>query len=484
MQTETTTASTTTTTTMAFDETIDNLSRSTQSLLRTMRLDVVLLGSQQDESRCTLSKLEQDWEMLQKLLEEQAAKDKREEEEEEALKKNKEREQQQNNRNDDSDKKQQERKAPFRQFRRHSSIEWSEDGLSLDGKDEQTNTNEQVEQQAATRTLNLSDYSNPNSSSNDKSTRTGLDHSNFDWGAAYDDNNDMEEEDRKADQSGPMTLDSMLNQAKHNEVESGREGDGDDLPPIKRIFGWGRDKQRDDKVPTTPTTTQSEPGPSFFGRRGNNKKQQQEGGDDAASTITVGTTTSSSRNSFSWQTLFRWDGSNRSGGGGGMIDEKLPSNNSTTIPSSTEEEKDLSDEIYTMQVKLRGCDSAASSLQQLVSYQKRQLTDLQHEKNRLKVLSEYETLHAQSELKSLQAQVEAAQVERERKISMLKDAEKCRSIFIDKEEKLKEELECIRMELFMLNMQLESTGDGHDDDELEEQNQKKVVFMDRRHSSV
>jgi len=253
------------------------------------------------------------------------------------------------------------------------------------------------------------------------------------------------------------------------------------------MFGWGRDKQRDDKVPTTnnsttPTTTQSEPGPSFFGRRGNNKKQQQEGVDDAASTITVGTT-SSSRNSFSWQTLFRWDGSNRSGGGG-MIDEKLPSNNST-IPSSTEEETDLSDAIYTMQVKLRGCDSAASSLQQLVSYQKRQLTDLQHEKNRLKVLSEYEKLHAQSELKSLRAQMDAAQVERERKVSMLKDAEKCRSIFIDKEEKLKEELECIRMELFMLNMQLENTGDGYDDDdELEEQNQKKVVFMDRRHSSV
>jgi len=446
-----------------------------------MRLDVVLLGSQQDESRCTLSKLEQDWEMLQKLLEEQAAKER--EAKEEALKKNKEREQQQDNRNDDGNKKQQERKAPFRQFRRHSSIEWSEDVISLEGKDEQANIKDQ-EQQAATRTLNLSDYSNPNSSSNSKSTRTGLDHSNFDWGAAYDDdNNDMEEEDRKADQSGPMTLDSMLNQAKQTEVESSGEG-GDDLPPIKRIFGWGRDKQqRDDKVPTTPTTTQSEPGPSFFGRRGNTKKQQ-EGVDDAASTITVGTTTSSSRNSFSWQTLFRWDGSNRSGGGGGMIDEKLPSNNST-IPSFTEKEKDLSDEIYTMQVKLRGCDSAASSLQQLVSYQKRQLTDLQYEKNRLKVLSEYESLHAQSELKSLQAQMEDAQVERERKISMLKDAEKCRSIFIDKEEKLKEELECIRMELFMLNMQLESTGDGYDDDEkLEEQNQKKVVFMDRRHSSV
>mmetsp|Transcript_11617 Transcript_11617/g.19872 ORF Transcript_11617/g.19872 Transcript_11617/m.19872 type:complete len:478 (+) Transcript_11617:126-1559(+) len=477
MQTETTASSTITTTpTMAFDETIDNLSRSTQSLLRTMRLDVVLLGSQQDESRCTLSKLEQDWEMLQKLLEEQAAKER--EEAEEALKKNKEREQQ-DNANDDGNKKQ-ERKAPFRQFRRHSSIEWSEDGISLEGKEEQTNNKEQEQQ--ATRTLNLSDYSNPNSS-NDKSTRTGLDHSNFDWGAAYD---DMEEEDRKADQSGPMTLDSMLNQAKQNEVESG-EGDGGDLPPIKRMFGWGRDKQRDDKVPTTnnsttPTTTQSEPGPSFFGRRGNNKKQQQEGVDDAASTITVGTT-SSSRNSFSWQTLFRWDGSNRSGGGG-MIDEKLPSNNST-IPSSTEEETDLSDAIYTMQVKLRGCDSAASSLQQLVSYQKRQLTDLQHEKNRLKVLSEYEKLHAQSELKSLRAQMDAAQVERERKISMLKDAEKCRSIFIDKEEKLKEELECIRMELFMLNMQLENTGDGYDDDdELEEQNQKKVVFMERRHSSV
>ena len=127
----------------------------------------------------------------------------------------------------------------------------------------------------------------------------------------------------------------------------------------------------------------------------------------------------------------------------------------SAVIEEEKDQEDLTDEISTMQIKLRGCDAAATSLQQLVSFQKRQITDLQHERNRLKVLSEYESLLDQSELRSLQTQVESARAERERKEGLLKEAEKCRSVLIDKEEKLKEELECIRMELFMLNMSSE-----------------------------
>ena len=133
-----------------------------------------------------------------------------------------------------------------------------------------------------------------------------------------------------------------------------------------------------------------------------------------------------------------------------------------------EEEEDLNDEISTMQIKLRGCDAAASSLHQLVSFQKRQITDLQHERNRLKVLSEFESLQDQLELKSLQTQVVSAREERDRKEDLLEQLFIKRDLLTDKEEKLQAELECIRMELSMLNMQLEN--DSRDYDELEEQN--------------
>jgi len=397
----------TTTTLNNFDDTVDNLenlSRSTQSLLRTMRLDVVLLGSQQDESRNTLSKLEQDWVMLQKMLKEQRTKEREEKEEEAKMKKDKEQQPEDDVVVVDSRVMKQAQKAPQPHSRRHSSsIEWSE------------------EDQEVTRTLNLSDYSNQNHSNSMKSTTPNLDRSNLDWGAPDD---EMEEEDRRADRAAPRTVDTILNQADSNGA------------PVKSMFGWKRDRR---------LSTSSESS-FFFGRR-NAKKQ--DGLDDAASAITEGGTP---RNSFSWQTMFRWDGGNRNGGLVGIDEKNI---GASAVIEEEKDQEDLTDEISTMQIKLRGCDAAATSLQQLVSFQKRQITDLQHERNRLKVLSEYESLLDQSELKSLQTQVESARAERERKEGLLKEAEKCRSVLIDKEEKLKEELECIRMELFMLNMSSE-----------------------------
>ena len=408
---------------MKLDETVDNLGQSTQSLLRTMRLDIVLLGSQRDESQASLLKLEKYWEMLQKLIAEQTEKERAEEDE----KKNKEKEDENGGNN-----------TPNEQFRRHSSLEW----LEHSEKDlQQTNEVEQP----TTRTMNLSDYSNRHSS-------------NLDWGEHDDD--ELEQEDRKADQSAPLTVDNVMNQ-----VESG----GDDLPPVKRMFGWGRDNKRDDNQISNKSSAPKESdtrslSASWFGRTRGKIEQE---GDDAVYAVTVGT--ASSVNSFSWQKLFRRDGSYRSGWG---VDEKL----SPSIPPASAE-KDLSDAISTMQVKLRCCDSAASSLQQLVSYQKRQITDLEHERNRLKLMSEFESLHGQSELKSLRTQVECAQVERTRKIRLLKEAEESRSIVTDKKEKLKEELECVRMELCIRNMQLENSS--REENIQVKQDHPKVVLVEQ-----
>jgi hypothetical protein len=154
--------------------------------------------------------------------------------------------------------------------------------------------------------------------------------------------------------------------------------------------------------------------------------------DDDASSVTMG-----SVNSFSWQGLFRRDGTTK------KTEEEKKMNAATDV--------DLSNSIATMQVKLRGCDAAASSLQQLVSYQKRQIVDLKCERDRLKLTSEFESLRDQSELDLLRNQVEQAQMERKRKIRLLKEAENDKMNAIDREERLKEELECVRMELFMLS---------------------------------
>ena len=176
-------------TTRNFEDTADNHSRSTQSLLRTMRLDVVLLSSQQDESRSMLSKLEQDWAMLQQMLEAQREKEREENEEEAKMKKEKEQ--------PDNDvmvvssrtMKQAPKKSPQPHCRRHSSsIEWSDQ-----------------DQQDTTRTLNLSDFSNQNSNKKSSATTTtppNLDRSNLDWGAPDD---EIQEEDRKAERAGPLT---------------------------------------------------------------------------------------------------------------------------------------------------------------------------------------------------------------------------------------------------------------------------------------
>ena len=318
-------------------------------------------------------------------------------------------------------------------LRRCSRIDWCEDE-SQDLQEDQLQTN--------IRSLALSDFPNPNSANIRK---PGLDRSNFEWGAAFEDDDDIQEANRNADASGPLSLDTMLSEARKNETESGHN----DHPQFN-LFGWGRDK-RDSKMSTASNDAPIPLLSPLFGKR-NPKKQE---GDDAASAVTEATAGSRNRKP-SWQSIFRRDRDRedaiKEGDG-----ERSQSNSIET--SSADEE--LSDAIATMQVKLRGCDSAAASLQQLLSYQKRQITDLKHEKNRLKIAADFEALKAKSEMESLRTEAGIVKLEREQKISLQKEAEKCKSKLIETEEKLKEEIECVRMELFMLNMQYQNNS-SHD----------------------
>lgn len=408
----------TTRTPMNLDDTIDTLGQKSQSLLRTMRLDTVLLSAQHEESRSILHKLEADWIMLQSLLDEQRRKAA------------------DNNSNEvdgDDDEKatneqQQRQKANNTQFRRNSSIEWSEGGL-------ESSEQQQQQQQQTLHSPNPSDGLR-------RSNKKSLDDSNFDWGQEEDDTDDNDELQRILN-SGRGGGDQNKN---NKDVE---ENDDLDLPPVRRMFGFGRrgddengsnnNRQRDksnnhnNKEPDTPSSLSS----SLFGSGrppflGGSGRRRQLDRDDDASSVTMG-----SRNSFSWHGLFRRDGTTK------KTEEEKKKNAPTEL--------DLSNSIATMQVKLRGCDAAASSLQQLVSYQKRQIVDLKCERDRLKLTSEFESLRDQSELDLLRNQVEQAQMERKRHIRLLKEAENDKMNAIDREERLKEELECVRMELFMLS---------------------------------
>jgi len=54
------------------EEKLSGLGWTTESLLKTMRLDVVLLGSREEEMRQALAQLKGQWEVLERLLEEQS----------------------------------------------------------------------------------------------------------------------------------------------------------------------------------------------------------------------------------------------------------------------------------------------------------------------------------------------------------------------------------------------------------------------------
>lgn len=133
-------------------------------------------------------------------------------------------------------------------------------------------------------------------------------------------------------------------------------------------------------------------------------------------------------------------------------------NNSKKASTDSKDEKIIS----SLQVKLRGCDSAASTLQQLLSYQTRHLFNLQYERNSLQSSSQFESSHSKQELEKLRNQLHFAKVERRRKSRFLEDAHKKKKRTQDQEELLKGELESIRTELFMLNniQQMAERGGG------------------------
>ena len=123
-------------------------------------------------------------------------------------------------------------------------------------------------------------------------------------------------------------------------------------------------------------------------------------------------------------------------------------NNNNNSKQSTVENAGV---ISALQVKLRGCDSAASTLEQVLIYQTRKLLDLRHERNTLRSASKFDARQSDKELNKLQSQLHFSRVERRRKARFVEDAQKKMKKTQRQEELLKGELESIRTELFLLN---------------------------------
>ena len=106
-----------------------------------------------------------------------------------------------------------------------------------------------------------------------------------------------------------------------------------------------------------------------------------------------------------------------------------------------------------LQLKLLGCDTAASTLNQLLTYRKHDRLDLQYELVSLQHMLFYQQKYSSFELNKLRQKLRQGKVERRRKSRIHEDAREELKTSVQLEEQLTEELDSVRKELFMLKLQ-------------------------------
>ena len=120
-----------------------------------------------------------------------------------------------------------------------------------------------------------------------------------------------------------------------------------------------------------------------------------------------------------------------------------------------------SDNLSALQLQLLGCDTAVSTLNQLLTCRQRDQIDLQYERASLQHRVFYQEKYFALEIDQLRRKLHHGKVERRRKSRILEDAREELKTSIKMEEQLREELDCARRELFMLKLQQIGKSDGH-----------------------
>jgi len=108
-----------------------------------------------------------------------------------------------------------------------------------------------------------------------------------------------------------------------------------------------------------------------------------------------------------------------------------------------------------LHLQLHGCDTAASTLNQLLSCRGRDRLDLEYERASLQRMAFYQQKYSTYELDNLRRKLHQGKVERRRKTRSLENARNELKTTIDMEDQLKEELDSVRRELFVLKLQVD-----------------------------
>ena len=403
------------------DESISNLSQSTQSLLRTARLDIVVLGSQCEDMKETLVQLESQWEMLQKLLAEDAERTKLEGEE----------------------KGKKAGRGGGKVMA--STIDWDGDNNNSP-RGVSNNTNNNI-------------FSVPTGSSIKENKKKGkfgesvqLQEDQFDWGALSTDGSSMVQDviDQEEEEARRASTGNMPNNI----------NDEDDYYNKQQRGLFGLFKRRDSMPQQQQQRSQSCDEGSSGGKTkwslfGNNNSSSepphhQNGlqkllfrrNSDIDTSCTTGERTVETQPQDSPTSSRNTDASSSD------------NNNNNNETNNIGEEEEDAEVIQALQVKLKGCDSAASTLHQLLTFQKRALYDLQYQRTILSSASTFNSKHHSFEIEKLTSQLHHAKVERRRKARQLEDVKNKKKKSDDQEERLRDELETVRSELFRLRMEV------------------------------
>jgi hypothetical protein len=139
------------------------------------------------------------------------------------------------------------------------------------------------------------------------------------------------------------------------------------------------------------------------------------------------------------------------------MEEKSPDVHDKTLEHEANSDNPPEDEVMqtlSLDLKLRGCDLAKSSLQELHALQARILLDLQRDLSHTQIDHEVESRKVDLELEEIRGKFAYCQKENRRRQRLLKDAMNKAKRANEREELLSGEVECVRTELFALNKKL------------------------------
>ncbi|KAL7465124.1 hypothetical protein ACHAXS_005460, partial [Conticribra weissflogii] len=507
-----------------------DLGRSTESLLRTMKLDVVMLSSMEKEAKITLDKLNREWLILEGMMAEYRkrrpkrtlAYDVIEEEKEGAGIGRPSNFQIISSAQSHSQNHKKESSGSSYSTMGTQSTQPTAGSYSPSSSSKSSNAITSVV------TSNVGNGGDPNRDKNAASSAL-KNHSNFDWG--YDVDQELLDEAKRASLNGvPSSVLDELNKPESDLGPSLTSTSGSGVAAAGgSLLGWVRKKSVENQLQRRysecnsagiiqhETSKINSSQWQLFGGRGKhqegddstaNENSQQQGAAQLHKLRSYGSIRKVNESSWPKMLIGRAsaggesnaedaedaevlnrvpEGANfdvqsvKSGDQREQPKSKSSYRNSTIVISSMDDignlpplpanhpycalsDREMLATLSKLQLKLRGFDSAAASLQQLVFLQKRNQLDLHCERNHLEKATKSASQQAQLELESLRQILEFSKAERRRKMRLLEAADQKRQKTQHREDMLQEELETVRMELSMLNTQVRQLERSHKDD--------------------